>query len=110
MHRESDFRIKRDPAKLLGIAVAHSTTFSRTLTMSRPEITKLVSVSALGLLVLIFGVVFLYLLSPTLRPRHTDFVFAISRRTLNVGVVALTTILAALIFFFARALRRRNLI
>jgi len=75
--------------------------------MSRQEITKLVSVSALGLLVLIFGIVLLSLLSSTLRPTHTDFVFAISRRTLNVAVVTLSVILAALIFFFARALHRR---
>ena len=74
--------------------------------MSRQEITKLVSVSALGLLVLIFGIVLLSLLSSTLRPTHTDFVFA-SRRTLNVAVVTLSVILAALIFFFARALHRR---
>lgn len=77
--------------------------------MSRQGITKLVSVSALGFLVLIFTLVLLSVLSPTLRPTHTDFVFAISRRTLNVGVMILSIILAALIFFFARALRRRNL-
>jgi hypothetical protein len=77
--------------------------------MSRQGITKLVSVSALGLLALIFGIIFLSVLSPALRPTHTDFVFAISRRTLNVEVVILSVILAALIFFFARALRRRNL-
>ena len=77
--------------------------------MSRQEITKLVSVSALGLLVLIFGIVLLSLLSSTLRPTHTDFVFAISRRAVNVSVVTLAVVLAALIFFFARALRRRNL-
>ena len=70
---------------------------------------KFAAVSALGFLVLIFGVILLAVLSPTLRPTHTDFVFAISRRTLNVGVVSLSVILAALIFFFARALRRRNL-
>ena len=83
--------------------------FSRTLTMSRQAITKVVSVSALGLLALIFGLILLSVLSPTLRPRHTDFVFAISRRTLNVAVVTLSVILATLIFFFARALRRRDL-
>jgi hypothetical protein len=82
---------------------------SRTLTMSRLGITKLVAVSGLGVLVLIFGLILLSVLLPTLRPTHTDFVFAISRRTLNVAVVTLSVILAALIFFFARALRRRNL-
>ena len=70
---------------------------------------KFAAVSALGLLVLIFGIILLAVLSPTLRPTHTDFVFAISRRTLNVAVVSLSVIIAALIFFFARALRRRNL-
>ena len=70
---------------------------------------KFAAVSALGLLVLIFGIILLAVLSPTLRPTHTDFVFAISRRTLNVAVVSLSVILAALIFFFARALRRRRL-
>jgi hypothetical protein len=70
---------------------------------------KFAAVSALGFLVLIFGVILLAVLSPTLRPTHTDFVFAISRRTLNVSVVSLSVILAALIFFFVRALRRRNL-
>jgi hypothetical protein len=77
--------------------------------MSRPGIMRLVSVSALGLLVLIFGIILLSVLLPTLRPTHTDFVFAISRRTLNVAVVALLVILAALILFFAHALRRRHL-
>ena len=76
--------------------------------MSRQEITKLVSVSALGLLVLIFGIVLLSVLSSTLRPTHTDFVFAISRRALNVAAVTLSVILAVLIFFFARALYRRQ--
>jgi len=75
--------------------------------MSREGITKVVSVSALGFLVLVFGLILLSVLSPALRPTHTDFVFAISRRTLNVAVVTLSVILAALIFFFARALRRR---
>ena len=77
--------------------------------MWRQGIMKFAAVSALGFLVLIFGIILLAVLSPTLRPTHTDFVFAISRRTLNVGVVSLSVILAALIFFFARALRRRNL-
>ena len=75
--------------------------------MSREGITKVVSVSALGFLVLVFSLILLSVLSPALRPTHTDFVFAISRRTLNVAVVTLSVILAALIFFFARALRRR---
>ena len=70
---------------------------------------KFAAVSALGLLVLIFGIILLAVLSPTLRPTHTDFVFAISRRTLNVAVVSLSVILAALIFLFAHALRQRNL-
>lgn len=80
--------------------------------MWRQRIMKFAAVSALGLLALIFGVILLAVLSPTLRPPrppHTDFVFAISRRTLNVAVVGLSVILAALIFFVARALRRRNL-
>jgi hypothetical protein len=77
--------------------------------MSRQEITKLVSVSALGLLVFIFGLILLSVLLPILRPAHTDFVFSISRRTLNIAVVTLSVSFAALIFFFARALRRRNL-
>lgn len=77
--------------------------------MWKQGIMKFAAVSALGFLVLIFGVILLAVLSPTLRPTHTDFVFAISRRTLNVSVVSLSVILAALIFFFVRALRRRNL-
>jgi hypothetical protein len=77
--------------------------------MSRRGIIKIVSVSALGLLVFIFSLILLFVLSPTLRPTHTDFVFAISRRAVNVSVVTLAVVLAALIFFFARALRRRNL-
>jgi len=77
--------------------------------MWRQGIMKFAAVSALGFLVLIFGIILLAVLSPRLRPTHTDFVFAISRRTLNVAVVSLSVILAALIFFFARALRRRNL-
>ena len=77
--------------------------------MWRQGIMKFAAVSVLGLLVLIFGIILLAVVSPTLRPTHTDFVFAINRRTLNVAVVSLSVILAALIFFFARALRRRNL-
>ena len=77
--------------------------------MSRQGITKLISVSALGLLVLVFGLFLLSVLWPTLGPTHTDFVFAIRRRNLNVAVVTGSVILAALVFFFARALRRRNL-
>ena len=77
--------------------------------MSRQGITKLISASALGLIALIFGIILLSVLSPTLRPTHTDFVFAITRRTFNVAVVSLLVVLAALLFFFARALRRRRL-
>jgi uncharacterized BrkB/YihY/UPF0761 family membrane protein len=79
--------------------------------MPRQGITKVVCVTALGLLVFIFGLIFLSVLSPTLRPSHTDFVFAIAigRRTLTVAVVTLSVILVALVFFFARTLRRRNL-
>ena len=51
--------------------------------MWRQGIMKFAAVSALGLLVLIFAIILLAVLSPTLRPTHTDFVFAISRRTLN---------------------------
>ena len=78
--------------------------------MWRQGIKKFAAVSALGLLVLIFGVILLAVLSPTTpRPAHTDFVFSVTRRTLNVAVVSLSVIIAALIFFLARALRRRNL-
>jgi hypothetical protein len=77
--------------------------------MWRQGIMKFAAVSVLGLLVLAFGIILLSVLSPTLRPTHTDFVFAISRRAVNVAVVTLSVVLAALVFFFARALRRRNL-
>ena len=83
--------------------------FSSEMIMSRQSITKLVSASALGVLVFVFGLILLSVLFPTLRPTHTDFVFAISRRAVNVAVVTLSVALAALIFFFARARRRRNL-
>ena len=79
------------------------------MSISRKSITKLVSVAALGLLVFLFGFILLALLSPRLLPSHTDFVFAISRRTFNLTTVTLLVLLAVVLFFFARGLRRRNL-
>jgi hypothetical protein len=81
----------------------------RELIMSRQSLTKLASVKALGFLVFLFGLILVTVLSQTLRPKHTDFVFALSRRAVNAAVMIVSIVLAALIFFLARALRRRSL-
>jgi hypothetical protein len=76
--------------------------------MARQSIPKLLSVGALGLLVLIFGVVLLLIAAPMFVP-HGGFVFAISRRAFTVAIVASLTIFAVVLFFVARAFRRRHL-
>ena len=76
--------------------------------MARQSIPRLLSVGALALLVLIFGVVLLLIAAPIVVP-NVGFVFAISRRACIVAIVALSTFLAAVLFFFARAFRRRHL-
>jgi len=60
---------------------------------------------------MVFGLGFLFLifLVPRLLPSHTDFVFAVSRRTFNLVVVTMFVGAVAALFFFARALRRRRL-
>jgi hypothetical protein len=77
--------------------------------MSRQNITKLVSVSTLGLLVLGFGFLLLIVLTPRLLPSHSDFIFTVSRRTFNVAVVTLFVGIVAVLFLFVRALRGRHL-
>jgi hypothetical protein len=77
--------------------------------MSRQSVTKLIYVSALGLMVFGLGFLFLIFLMPRLLPSHTDFVFAVSRRTFNVIVVTMFVGAVAALFFFGRTLRRRHL-
>jgi len=77
--------------------------------MSQQSIKKLVSVGALGLLALLFGLILLSVLSRMLLPTHTDFVFAVSRRSLNVVIVSLLFGFLMALFFVVRALRRHHL-
>jgi hypothetical protein len=77
--------------------------------MSRQSLTKLVLVGSLGLLAFFFAFAFLAFLSRGLRPSHTDFVFAISHRTFRLTTVTWLLLLALVLFFSIRGLRRRNL-
>lgn len=74
-----------------------------------PQIIRKLSVGVLGLLVFLFGLILLFFLASMLRPTHTDFIFAISRRTFDVAAGTLIVILAALALLVARGLRRRRL-
>jgi len=61
------------------------------LIMAKQTISKLVSVAALGLLVLIFGLILLVVVAPLFVPRTPGmggFVFAISRRAFSSALVA----------------------
>ena len=76
--------------------------------MNRQGILKLSSVGALGLLVLIFGVVLLFIAAPIFLP-NGGFVFSISRRAFTFAIVALLAVCGVVLFFVARAFRRRHL-
>ena len=75
--------------------------------MSTGANTRIVSFVALGVLVLIFGFVFLLLLTPRLIS-HTDFVFSISRRAFNAVVGSVLVLLMAVVVLLARAMLRRH--
>jgi len=77
--------------------------------MAKQTISKFVSLGALGLLVIIFGFILLVIAAPLFAPNTGGVVFAVSRRAFIVAIVALLTIFGAVLFFFARALRRRHL-
>ena len=75
--------------------------------MSTETNTRIVYVAALGLLLLLFGIVLVVVLTSKLIT-HTDFVFSISRRAFNVGLLAVLVLFVAGLFFFARGLGRRR--
>ena len=77
--------------------------------MSRQRITTLVSAGALGLLVLLFGLVLLSVLSRVLAPTHSDVVFSVTRRSFNVAAVTVLFGFLVTLFFLVRALRRHHL-
>lgn len=80
--------------------------------MAKRTISKFVSLGALGLLVIIFGFIFLIVAAPlfaNITPHTGGFVFAVSRHALTILLAALLMAVAAALFFFARALRRRHL-
>jgi hypothetical protein len=81
------------------------------LAMAKQTISKFVSVAALGLLVSIFGLILLVVAAPLFAPGAPGvggFVFAISRRAFTSALVLFLTVLAAALFFIARAVRRRH--
>jgi len=77
--------------------------------MAKQTISKFVSLSALGLMVIIFGFILLVVAAPLFAPNTGGFVFAVSRRAFTIALVAVLMVVAAALFFFARALRRRHL-
>jgi len=77
--------------------------------MARQTISKFVSLGALGLLVIIFGFILLDVAAPLFAPNTGGFGFAVSRRALTIALVAFLMVVAAALFFLARALRRRHL-
>jgi len=80
--------------------------------MAKQTISKFVSIAALGLLVFIFGLILLVIAAPLFAPRTLGtggFVFAISRRAFTIALVTFLMVVAAALFFIARARRRRHL-
>ena len=82
--------------------------------MAKQTISKFLSLSALGALVVLFSVVLLVLAAPLLisrigGPETGGVVFTISRRAFTGGVLMFVTIVALAAFFTARAFRRRRL-
>lgn len=74
--------------------------------MAKQTISKFVSIAVLGLLVFIFGLILLVIAAPLFVPRTLGlggFVFSISRRSFASALVAFLTVLAAALFFIARA-------
>ena len=76
--------------------------------MTRQKILRLLSVGVLGLLVLSFGVVLLFIAAQVFLP-NGGFVFAISRRAFTLAIVASLTVFAVVLVFVARAFRRHHL-
>jgi len=79
------------------------------ITMAKQTISKFISLGALGLLVIIFGFILLVVAAPLFGPNTGGFVFSISRRAITTALVAFLMVVAAALFFLARALRRRHL-
>ena len=79
------------------------------MTMAKQTISKFISLGALGLLVIIFGFILLVVAAPLFVPNTGGFVFAVTRRAFAIALVTFLMVVAAVLFFFARALRRRHL-
>jgi hypothetical protein len=82
--------------------------------MTKPKISKYVSVGALGALVVVFGFILLVLAAPlfiptTHGPGIGGFSFSVSRRAFTAVLVTLLALIAAGLVLIARALRRRHL-
>ncbi len=80
--------------------------------MAKQTISKFVSIAALGLLVLIFGLLLLALGAQLFVARTAGiggFAFGISARAFAGALLAVPTVLAVALFFVARARRRRHL-
>ncbi len=78
--------------------------------MAKQTISKFVSVAALGILVFIFGFIFLVIAAQLLganTPHIGSFAFAVSRRAFNIALATSLVVVAAALFLFARVLRRR---
>src|SRR5213593_2404133 len=89
-----------------------STAFSllkANMTMAKQTNSKFVSLGALGLLVIIFGFILFVVAAPLFAPNTGGFVFSVSRRAFIITLVGFLMVVAAAVFFFARALRRRHL-
>jgi hypothetical protein len=82
--------------------------------MAKQTISKFLSLSVLGALVVLFSVVLLVLAAPLFisrigGPETGGVVFTISRRAFTGGLLTFVTIVALAAFFTARTLRRRRL-
>ncbi|HYW73672.1 MAG TPA: hypothetical protein VE961_21800 [Pyrinomonadaceae bacterium] len=80
--------------------------------MTKQNISKFLLVSAMGMLVLFFGVILLLLansqpISPT-GPGIGGFSFAISRRAFTGGALIFVAIFSAATLLITRAVRRRH--
>src|SRR5580765_5783629 len=80
-----------------------------TSTMAKQTISKFIFLGALGLLVIIFGFILLVVAAPRFAPNTGGIVFAVTRRAFTIALVTFSMVVAAALFFLARALRRRQL-
>lgn len=77
--------------------------------MDKRTIWKFVRVSALGLLVFVFGVLLLVLAARLFVANTGGFVFVVTTRAFNIALIVFLAVVAAAVFLFARTKRRRRL-